>query len=109
MPIYEYECEKCAKHFEYMQSISEAPKKKCESCGGKLAKLISAAGFVLKGGGWYKDLYSSSKGDSGSSSSSESDSGSANGSATVPKTEKKPAEAKPAKASKPKKQSSKGR
>jgi len=62
MPIYEYECQKCEKRFEYMQSFKDAPKKKCESCGGKLEKLISSTGFVLKGGGWYKDLYSSSKG-----------------------------------------------
>lgn len=74
MPIYEYQCQKCKKTFEYMQSMSDAPKKKCErkGCGGKLEKLISASGFVLKGGGWYKDLYSSSKPDKADSSSAES-------------------------------------
>lgn len=61
MPIYEYQCTKCKKTFEYMQSFSDAPKKKCEKCGGKLEKLISASGFILKGGGWYKDLYASTK------------------------------------------------
>jgi putative FmdB family regulatory protein len=71
VPIYEYQCQKCKRLFEYMQSMSEAPKKKCEKCGGKLEKQMSAAGFVLKGGGWYKDLYASSKpGDGGSSESS---------------------------------------
>ena len=61
MPIYEYECESCGRSFEYMQSISEPPKTTCEACGGTLKKQISAAGFILKGGGWYKDLYASPK------------------------------------------------
>jgi putative FmdB family regulatory protein len=61
MPTYEYQCHKCGKQFEYVQKISEPPKKKCEKCGGKLERLISGGAFILKGGGWYKDLYSSSK------------------------------------------------
>ncbi|MCA1662727.1 MAG: zinc ribbon domain-containing protein [Myxococcales bacterium] len=61
MPIYEYECQKCKKHFEYTQGIKEPKKETCEECAGSLERLISASGFVLKGGGWYKDLYSSSK------------------------------------------------
>ena len=61
MPIYEYECQKCKKHFEYTQSIKEPKKETCEECGGSLERLISPSGFVLKGGGWYKDLYSSTK------------------------------------------------
>ena len=61
MPIYEYECQKCKKVFEYTQGIKEPKKDTCEECGGSLERLISASGFVLKGGGWYKDLYSSSK------------------------------------------------
>lgn len=68
MPIYEYECEKCQKHFEYLQKMSDAPKTKCEACGGALTKLISPSGFILKGGGWYKDLYSKKPGGGGSSS-----------------------------------------
>jgi putative FmdB family regulatory protein len=58
MPIYEYECEACAAHAEYLQSMSEPPKTVCEKCGGKLVRVISPSGFILKGGGWYKDLYS---------------------------------------------------
>jgi putative FmdB family regulatory protein len=65
VPIYVYECDKCNNRFEYTQSMSEAPKTVCESCGGKLTKVIVPIAFHLKGGGWYKDLYSSSKGDSG--------------------------------------------
>jgi len=61
MPIYEYECQNCKKHFEYTQGIKEPKKETCEECGGSLDRLISPSGFVLKGGGWYKDLYSSTK------------------------------------------------
>lgn len=61
MPTYEYECQKCHQHVEYFQSMSEPKKTVCEACGGPLERLISPAGFILKGGGWYKDLYSSSK------------------------------------------------
>jgi putative FmdB family regulatory protein len=61
MPIYEYECKKCQKRFEYQQSMKDPKKTTCEECGGELERVISPSGFVLKGGGWYKDLYSSSK------------------------------------------------
>jgi putative FmdB family regulatory protein len=101
VPIYEYQCQgKCKKVFEYMQSIKDPPMKKCEKCGGKLEKQLSASGFVLKGGGWYKDLYASSKPDSSSSSSSSSESSSSDSTSTStsessskpePKAEKKPA------------------
>jgi putative FmdB family regulatory protein len=67
MPIYEYECEACNKRVEYIQSFSDAPKTTCEHCGGKLSRVISPSGFILKGGGWYKDLYSKKPGGSSSS------------------------------------------
>jgi putative FmdB family regulatory protein len=62
VPIYVYECEACDGRFEYSQSLSEPPKSVCESCGGKLSKIIVPIAFHLKGGGWYKDLYASPKG-----------------------------------------------
>ena len=74
MPIYEYGCEKCGQTFEYMQSVSDAPKTECEACGGALRKLISSTSFQLKGSGWYKDLYSSAKPGTGAGSSSGSSS-----------------------------------
>jgi putative FmdB family regulatory protein len=108
VPIYEYQCQgKCKKVFEYMQSLKDPPKTQCEKCGGKLEKQLSAAGFVLKGGGWYKDLYASAKpgssGDSDSSSSSssststESSSSGASEAKAEPKAEKKPAKKKSSK------------
>ena len=61
MPIYEYRCNDCGNEFEYQQRMSDDPKTVCENCGGGLEKLISRSAFHLKGGGWYKDLYASSK------------------------------------------------
>jgi len=61
MPVYEYACTQCGKHFEELQKVSDKPLKKCKNCGGKLERLISQTSFALKGGGWYKDGYSSPK------------------------------------------------
>lgn len=80
MPIYEYRCQDCGNDFEYMQRMSDDPKSVCETCGGSLERLISRSAFHLKGGGWYKDLYSSPKPSGGSSSDSGGDSGGSKGS-----------------------------
>ena len=61
MPIYEYACDKCGHEFEVQQRITEDPVKTCPECRSrKVKRLISQTSFVLKGGGWYSDLYSSS-------------------------------------------------
>ena len=55
MPIYEYQCTDCGHELETIQKMSEDPLKDCPECGKPaLQKLISAAGFRLKGGGWYE-------------------------------------------------------
>ena len=60
MPIYEYQCEKCEHQFDTLQKLSEKPLKKCPECGKmSLTKLVSAAGFRLKGGGWYETDFKS--------------------------------------------------
>jgi putative FmdB family regulatory protein len=62
MPIYEYACEKCEHEFEREQRITDDPVKTCPVCRSRrVKKLISLTSFVLKGGGWYADAYSSSK------------------------------------------------
>jgi putative FmdB family regulatory protein len=55
MPIYEYQCQACNEQLEALQKISDAPLVDCPACGKpQLKKKISAAGFRLKGGGWYE-------------------------------------------------------
>lgn len=54
MPIYEYLCNSCGLKKEHLQKMSDAPIKVCPTCGSEsYAKLVSAAGFQLKGSGWY--------------------------------------------------------
>lgn len=54
MPIYEYRCSDCGFQNEYLQKVSEPPMTVCPSCGKRaFEKLLSAAGFQLKGSGWY--------------------------------------------------------
>ena len=55
MPFYEYRCGSCGHEFEAMQKMSDAPLTDCPGCSQpELVKLVSAAGFRLKGGGWYE-------------------------------------------------------
>ena len=60
MPFYEYRCEACGHELEAMQKMSDAPLTDCPACGAAaLTKLISAAGFRLKGSGWYETDFKS--------------------------------------------------
>ena len=78
MPIYEYQCDACNHKQEVIQGINDPELKDCPKCGKpELRRLISAAGFRLKGGGWYEtDFKSGNKrnlaSDSGGSDSSSS-------------------------------------
>lgn len=54
MPIYEYRCTACGSQKEHLQKLSDAPLTACPECGQETyTKLLSAAGFQLKGSGWY--------------------------------------------------------
>jgi putative FmdB family regulatory protein len=54
MPIYEYRCEACGHQEEFLQKVSEPPLTQCPVCHkSSFSKLLSAAGFQLKGSGWY--------------------------------------------------------
>ncbi|NMG76342.1 FmdB family zinc ribbon protein [Aromatoleum diolicum] len=54
MPIYEYRCDSCGFQKEHIQKMSDDPLKTCPSCNtDSYQKLLSAAGFQLKGTGWY--------------------------------------------------------
>jgi putative FmdB family regulatory protein len=63
MPIYEYECSQCHEVSDALQKVNDPAPETCPRCGGRhtLSRLVSRTSFVLKGGGWYADLYSSSK------------------------------------------------
>ena len=55
MPIYEYQCQSCGYELEKLQRMSDDPLTDCPSCEQpELKRLVSAAGFRLKGGGWYE-------------------------------------------------------
>jgi len=109
MPIYEYECDKCRVTFEAIQAISSKPLKTCQGLGcndkdnGKVRRLVSASGFILKGSGWYTSEYpsearkkgweqESKQGKAGSSSEKTP----ASASSTEASSAKTPAPAKPA-------------
>jgi len=54
MPIYEYRCNSCGFEKEYLQKLSDAPITQCPNCGKtEMVKQVTAAGFQLKGSGWY--------------------------------------------------------
>jgi putative FmdB family regulatory protein len=62
MPIYEYRCSGCGYEMDKLQKISDPPLTDCPACGRPaLQKLMSAAGFRLKGGGWYETDFKSGK------------------------------------------------
>lgn len=85
---YEYLCEACGHAWEAQQPISADPLKDCPSCGEARAKrqISRGAGFILKGGGWYSDLYSSTKSSSGGSDSDSSSSSSSSTSSSSTST-----------------------
>jgi len=89
MPIYEYRCAACGHKLEALQKFTEAPLSDCPVCGkSSLSKLVSVAGFQLKGSGWYATDFKNS----GAKPAAKSDAGKDG--------ESKPAEAKKSDASK---------
>jgi putative FmdB family regulatory protein len=101
MPIYEYRCAACGHELEALQRLADAPLKDCPACGkSQLRKLVSAAGFRLKGSGWYAtDFKHASKPaaksngtpDKSAAPAPAADSTSAKPAATETKAESKPA------------------
>jgi putative FmdB family regulatory protein len=70
MPIFEYRCSACGHLEEVLQKHNDPAPGVCPKCSAAntMAKELSLSAFHLKGGGWYKDLYSSSSGGSETSS-----------------------------------------
>lgn len=96
MPTYDYVCGACGHALEIFQSITEAPKKKCPSCGkSKLERRIGAgAGILFKGGGFYQTDYRSESwkaGEKKESGAATADGGAAKPESTAPKPADPPA------------------
>ena len=98
MPIYEYRCASCGYENEYLQKVSDPLRTDCPECGKPtFEKLVSAAGFQLKGNGWYVTDFrdKGKKPSTGTSSSDKDKSSTSDKSAAETKTEsEKPAEKK---------------
>jgi putative FmdB family regulatory protein len=82
MPTYEYACPSCGHESEFEQSIKDPPLTECPSCKQPTAKrqISRGGGFILKGSGWYSDLYSSSSNKKPEAAKSSSEGSSASGS-----------------------------
>ena len=99
MPIYAYKCESCGFAKDVLQKMSDVPLTDCPSCGvASFKKQLTAAGFQLKGSGWYATDFKGGGAASAGPSSSEAESApkttseAKSGEATAPK----PASATPA-------------
>lgn len=84
MPLYEYECRRCHKRVEKIQSFSAEPLTTCAFCGGPLERLISAPAIQFKGTGWYVTDYAHSNAAPAPSHESKSADAPANGDAAKP-------------------------
>ena len=61
MPLYEYQCTKCNKRTEKIESVAGPHLKKCPHCGGRVERLQSAPAIQFKGSGWYVTDYAGKK------------------------------------------------
>lgn len=105
MPLYEYKCSKCLKHFDVLQKFSDPTLTTHEDCGGEVERLVSPPAFHFKGSGWYVTDYAKTNGNSSPAANGKSEGGSDGKSESKPETksdsgsESKSESAKPAPAS----------
>ena len=105
MPLYEYECQKCHRRTEKIESVSGPHLKKCPHCGGKVERMITAPAIQFKGAGWYVTDYAGKGAASGDSAaekpsgdkSEKKDGAAKEGSVKETKDSKDSSEKKPAK------------
>jgi putative FmdB family regulatory protein len=108
MPVYEYLCNACGHEFEEQQKMADEPIKVCPKCKKKkVERLISRTSFHLKGGGWYSDLYGSSKGGAAKTESKFESASETKSEVKTESTTETKADAKPAKAETKKKAATK--
>jgi putative FmdB family regulatory protein len=98
MPIYAYKCSACGHAKDVLQKISDAPLSVCPECGqSTFSKQVTAAGFQLKGSGWYvTDFRGNGNGGGSAASTSASASGDGAAPAAAPAATPAPAAAAPA-------------
>jgi putative FmdB family regulatory protein len=106
MPIYAYKCESCGHSKDALQKISDAPLTVCPHCGAStFKKQLTAAGFRLKGSGWYATDFRGAAGDApaapetatdGNKIEAKPDSKPSEGSASTAKSDAAPAKSEPA-------------
>jgi len=88
MPIYEYACRDCGHELEVIQKMSDLPLQECPACGqSSLTKKISAAGFRLKGTGWYATDFKDKKSPKAPETSETAEATSPSEKTSVPATE----------------------
>ena len=101
MPIYAYKCGSCGHAKDVLQKVSDAPLTNCPSCGAEsFSKQITAAGFQLKGSGWYVTDFRNNGGSSAKPSTTSTEGAATEANADKP-SDSKPAEAAPAKSEPP--------
>ena len=61
MPLYEYQCTKCRRRAERIESVSGPHLKKCPHCGASVERLLTAPAIQFKGAGWYVTDYAGKK------------------------------------------------
>ena len=86
MPIYAYKCESCGHAKDVLQKMADAPLTECPACGAStFSKQLTAAGFQLKGAGWYATDFKGATGSAAAAATAPAEAGAS--------TESKPAEA----------------
>ncbi len=80
MPIYAYRCASCGHAKDVLQKLSDAPLTECPACGAAaFAKQLTAAGFQLKGSGWYATDFKGGNSTKKADGDGKTDSGSGDG------------------------------
>lgn len=97
MPIYEYRCGSCGHQQEFLQKVADPPVTVCTQCGKPtFSKMVTAAGFQLKGSGWYATDFKNSGAKPASKSTASTPSSSPSSSSSTSGGDKPAADSKPA-------------
>lgn len=102
MPIYAYKCGSCGHARDVLQKLSDAPLTTCPACGAEaFSKQLTAAGFQLKGSGWYVTDFRNGNGGAAKAPATESGGAADAKPAEKPASDTKPSDAAPSKPDSP--------